>query len=110
MVRKDLDLSPGKLAVQVAHASISALDDISQSIYDIWFADGDHQKKVVLQVEDEDELIGIMEECEAIGLPYASVVDAGRTEIRSGTMTCIGIGPHKNEVIDEVTRHLQIYR
>jgi len=110
VVRKDLNLSPGKMAAQVAHAAISALDDISLSVRDRWYADGKHQKKVVLEVADEDGLIEVMELCEVMGIPYAMIMDAGRTEIKSGTLTCVGIGPHNNELMDQITGHLKTYR
>ena len=37
------------------------------------------------------------------------ITDAGHTEVPPGTVTCIGIGPAEEHVIDAVTGKLQLY-
>jgi PTH2 family peptidyl-tRNA hydrolase len=106
VVRDDLRLSPGKLAVQVAHASILSLEDADKSIIKSWKSEG--QKKVVLKVANAQDLLIIKNNADIIGLPNAVVKDAGLTEILPGTITALGIGPALNKKIDKVTGNLEL--
>ena len=106
LVRHDLKLPKGKACSQVAHASTESLlrshkDDITK-----WRAEG--MKKVVLKVADEKELIKYKNLAEDHGLVTALITDAGRTVVEPGTITCLGIGPDKEEKIDKVTGHLKM--
>jgi len=104
VVRTDLKLSMGKTAAQVSHASVSAM--LKSKLRDSWLRGG--QKKVVLKCRDQEELLEIYENARNMGLPTALIKDMGLTEIPPGTITCIGIGPEKEEVLDRVTGHLKM--
>ncbi|MEM2943211.1 MAG: peptidyl-tRNA hydrolase Pth2 [Methanomassiliicoccales archaeon] len=107
VVRKDLRLSPGKMAVQVAHAAVNcAIQSMKKrpEWFEKWYDEG--QKKVVVKVENLSELYEIKGTAEAIGLITSLVVDAGLTELPPGTTTCLGIGPAPEETLDKVTGHL----
>ena len=65
-------------------------------------------KKVVLRVKDQKELIKYKNLAEDNGLVNALITDAGRTVVEPGTMTCLGIGPDKEEKIDKVTGNLKM--
>ena len=106
VVRDDLNLSPGKLAVQVAHASILSLENANKSIIKSWKSEG--QKKVVLKVANVKELFEIKGDADSTGLPNAVVKDAGLTEIPPGTITALGIGPAPYKKIDKVTGNLEL--
>ncbi len=113
VVRNDLRLSKGKLAVQVAHASatciikiIKAKDKTWEEWLWSWIEEG--QKKVVVKVKDLDELKNVLVEAERLGLPTSFIIDAGKTEIPSGTPTCVGIGPAPANIIDKITGKLPI--
>jgi len=121
IARRDLNLSAGKLAAQVAHASLGALlDEIRESKGDTvfklkkksaaykWLAED--FTKVVLQVDSEAELIALYKLAKSKGLPCALIVDDGRTEVEPGTATCLGIGPGFNNEIDKITGNLKLYR
>ena len=106
LARQDLKLSKGKLAVQSSHASVAALlkshkDDIAK-----WQSQG--MKKVILKVADLEELRKFKQNAEDAGLVVALITDAGRTHLEPGTVTCVGIGPDKEEKIDKITRHLKL--
>jgi len=109
VVRADLDLSKGKLAVQVAHASELAIDATKrldeQWFYD-WFNEG--YRKIVLKVQSLEELLRLKEEAEREKLPVATVIDFGLTELPPDTVTAIGIGPAPSERIDTVTGRLSL--
>jgi len=108
-VRTDLNMSRGKIAVQVAHGSVSAAEQArvhKQAIWRAWLREG--QKKVAVKVTSEEELIELRRLAVNHSLPHALIRDAGMTELPPGTLTVIGIGPAKTETIDEVTGELKL--
>ena len=106
IVRENLKLSRGKLAVQVAHAAVSSAEAASVSSRREWKEGG--QKKIVLQVKDLSELYGIKMDAEAAGLPVSLITDAGMTEIPPGTVTALGIGPARSDQLDAITGELSL--
>ncbi len=111
VVRSDIRMSKGKLAVQVAHAAVIAAFKAYKSPrwrswFDEWWSTG--QKKVVLKGGGERDLLGYAAEAEKLGLPTSIVRDAGRTELEPGTLTAIGIGPGPSDLIDRVTGGLKL--
>lgn len=104
LIRKDLKLSRGKLAVQVAHASVTAAE--KSEFKKDWLSH--EQKKVVLTTENLNELFELFEKAKREGLPCALIRDAGHTEIPPGTVTCVGIGPAPDKDIDTVTGNLKL--
>jgi PTH2 family peptidyl-tRNA hydrolase len=110
VVRKDLTLSPGKMAVQVAHAAVDcALRSKKEA--NKWFSPwyGEGQKKVVVHVKGLDELLELQREARIDKLPTALISDAGLTEIPPGTVTCLGIGPGPANLIDKCTGTLSLF-
>lgn len=105
--RGDLGIGPGKLAAQVAHASLLAYEQTDPDGRAEWKRGG--QKKVVLRVEDERQLHELREAAVAAGLPAALVRDAGRTELEPGTPTAVAIGPAADRRIDAITGDLPLY-
>ncbi|MBI2138166.1 peptidyl-tRNA hydrolase [Candidatus Woesearchaeota archaeon] len=106
LVRDDLKLPKGKLSVQVAHASTAALlkshkDDLAK-----WQREG--MKKIVLKVKDLNELLHYKKIAEDVFLVCALIEDAGKTVVEPGTVTCLGIGPDKEEKIDKITGKLKM--
>ena len=107
VARTDLGMGQGKLAAQVAHASLSAYEDADPSARKAWKGAG--QKKVVLKVSGESELFERAERADREGLPYAVVRDAGHTQLEPGTVTTLGIGPAADDAIDRVTGDLSLF-
>lgn len=104
VVRNDLKLGKGKLAAQVAHASVSAAE-ISK-FKKRWLEEG--QKKVVVKCESLEKLMEIYEKSKASSIATSLIQDAGLTEIPPGTITCVGIGPDEEEKIDKITKNLKL--
>lgn len=103
VVRKDLKLKKGKLAAQVAHASLSAAEKSRWKKEWMGF-----QKKSVLKCENLDDLLEIYEDAKKNGLPTELISDAGRTQIPAGTVTCVGIGPAPEDEINKITGKLKL--
>ncbi len=106
IVRRDLKLSPGKLAVQVAHASLEAYRRSGHKNRKAWEETG--AKKVVVKVPDLKSLLETQEKARKLKLPHALIKDAGKTEIPEGTITALGIGPCPEKEMDRVTRDLKL--
>jgi PTH2 family peptidyl-tRNA hydrolase len=107
--RSDLNMSPGKLAVQVAHGSVGSAEKARREQwewYAAWLNEG--QKKVVVKVIGEDELRKLQEQAKKEGLPNELIQDAGLTELPPGTSTVLAIGPAPNELVDKITRDLPL--
>ena len=107
VIRDDLKLSKGKAAVQAAHASVLSYERASLHDRRKWKEQG--QKKVALKVPSLSELYEVRANAEKLDLPCAIVEDAGLTEIPPGTVTALGIGPARADVIDKVTKDLDLF-
>ncbi|AJF62859.1 MAG: Peptidyl-tRNA hydrolase [archaeon GW2011_AR20] len=105
LVRKDLKLSRGKLASQCSHASVEAVLKSDKEKINEWRK---FSKKVVLKVRDEKELLDLKKLADREKLVTALIKDAGRTEIKPGTITCLAIGPDEDKKIDKITGKLKI--
>ncbi len=106
VVRTDLGMGDGKLAAQVAHASLKAYERADDSVAEDWKRSG--ATKVVVAAGSEDELIELEREARAANLPHALVRDAGRTQVESGTATALGVGPAPAPEVDAVTGDLKL--
>ncbi len=103
-VRKDIDMGKGKIAAQVAHAAVACTllsMKKNKKIFNEWYDSG--QKKVVVKVDNLDEIYKIKEECKELGIISEIITDAGFTQIVPGTVTCIGLGPDNDDTLDEIT-------
>ena len=120
-VRKDLNMRKGKLAAQVAHASMKVFFDrltifdnnYAAKIYDLTPEMKEWIKgiftKVVVGVENEDEINRLALMAHGNNVPFAVITDAGHTEFHGQpTVTCIAVGPDKEEKIDKITGDLKL--
>jgi PTH2 family peptidyl-tRNA hydrolase len=109
VVRTDIRMSKGKVAVQASHASVSAMEEARKSHRDwvkSWLDEG--QKKVVAKVKDIESLEKLKSHADKVGIPNALIEDRGLTELPPGTITALGIGPAPDEIVDKVTRDLPL--
>ncbi|CAG9763058.1 unnamed protein product [Ceutorhynchus assimilis] len=104
LVRTDLQMGKGKVASQVAHASIllyKAALNSKNPFLDCWLKWG--QPKIVLRSDSELELSETYKAAVKKQLNVCRVYDSGKTQISSGSLTVVGIGPNKSEDIDKIT-------
>lgn len=106
VVNEELNLPRGKLAAQVAHASIASLFLAEETHRHLWFEDG--MPKIVLAGDNPAHLAELFEKCQALDLPAYLVKDGGKTVIAPGTITCLGIGPASAELVDQVSGALKL--
>ncbi len=109
LVRTDIEMGKGKTAAQVAHASLASyLEALKEhkEIADRWLKTG--EKKIVLKVDNDDALKRFFQAFKYKGIPCALVSDAGLTQVPPGTKTALGIGPWKNDELDQLTSALKL--
>ena len=99
----------GKMAAQVAHAAVTAVERVKSTHPDwlrAWMDSG--QAKVVVKVQSAHELFDLRKQAESMGLPVVQIEDRGLTQVPPGTTTCIGIGPGPADAIDRITSMLKL--
>jgi PTH2 family peptidyl-tRNA hydrolase len=109
VARVDLKMGKGKLAAQVAHASLSAAEIAMTAHgdwYDRWKEEG--QPKIVVKVQSEDELVELFRKSKSARLPATLIEDRGLTQLQPGTLTCLGLGPGPESQIDAITGKLKL--
>ena len=109
LVRNDVKMTKGKVAAQVAHAAVNcafACKKKDPAKFNKWYDSG--QAKVVLKVDSLRDLYEFKAVAEAVGITCSLIIDAGRTQIEPGTVTCLGIGPEKVSVLDKITGELKM--
>jgi len=106
LIRKDLKLPKGKMSGQAAHASVEAVLKSDKDTISLWRQEG--QKKIVLLVEDEKELIKYLQHAKDIGIKAVMITDAGKTVIAPGTRTALAIGPDEEDKIDCISGKLKL--
>jgi len=109
VVRKDLRMGIGKIASQVGHAAVLGVErcrKYNKLWLRNWFNEG--QPKIVVKVNSFEELLQVQSDAEKLMMPLVIVQDRGLTQIPTGTVTCIGIGPAPSDIIDKVTSKLKL--
>jgi len=106
LVRADLRMPKGKMAAQVAHASVDAVANTARSKFEKWRKQG--MKKIVLKVKDLNDLIKYEKLAQKARIKTALITDAGKTVFKEPTITCLAIGPDSEEKINKITAKLKI--
>lgn len=109
VVRQDLKMGKGKLAVQVAHAAVSSAEQARKhkpTWYEPWIHE--NQAKICVKIDSERELRLLKGRMDEAGIPNSLIQDAGLTQLEPGTTTCLGIGPLPAEVADRYTGELKL--
>jgi len=126
IVRNDLNIPKGKMAAQVAHASMGAILTFVENVggggtdndplyhYQMNVPEKVHKwisgdfAKIVLKCQILDDLLKLENDAKVKGIPYKLITDNGTTVFNELTVTCIAIGPWDAEVIDEMTKDFKL--
>ena len=119
VMRKDLNMSKGKMVTQGAHASIAFLtnkmkDNLSNPEALWWVNLSQAEKewvygtffKVCVGVDSKKELLDIGYNAVMLGLSVKYIEET--TGFDEPTFTCLAIGPDYSSKIDPVTKHLKL--
>lgn len=104
VTRKDLTLSRGKLAAQCGHAAVECALKAKRETprkLENWRTNG--ARKIVVEAPSLDTLKRLFGAAQAADIVAYMVRDAGHTEIPSGTITVVGLGPDTRDKIDTLT-------
>jgi len=110
VVSRSLNMSHGKMAAQVAHASLNAylkivfthVDEVNR-----WWDEG--ITKIVLATPNEDTLLALHYDLVHAGLSVAIIKDEGLTEVVPGSYTALAVGPILSSHIDPFTGTFPLY-
>ena len=108
VINHDLKMGKGKIAAQSGHASVSATLKMGASkpnLLDAWLTSG--QKKVCVKTT-QDELLKLEQDAIKLGIQTVRVNDAGKTQIPSGSLTVIALGPAQDDELTQLTGHLKL--
>ena len=134
IARRDLEMSAGKLASQVAHASmafivnrleveptldteVEASFTMPVEVWTDWF--NDSITKTVCAAKNRNQLMRAISLAEEQGLregrDFFLIYDACYTELEpeeenGSTLTCIGFRPLPDEVAHKISKKYQLYR
>ena len=114
VMRKDLNMSKGKMVTQGAHASIAFLTHLIRGYNGESLLLSKAEKewvhgtffKVCVGVNDEKELLDIGYNAVMLGLSVKYIEET--TGFDKPTVTCLAIGPDYSSKIDPVTKHLKL--
>ena len=99
----------GKMMAQAGHAylhsywnTVDRYPGVAQQ-----YRNSEHARKITLVVETDDQLIELYEKY--IGICGATkVIDAGFTVFDGPTLTCIGIGPISDDLVENDIKQLKL--
>lgn len=112
VVNSELTMGVGKIAAQVAHSALGLHRLLlqHQSKYGesllLWNEYG--ETKIVLRGENTNHLVELEHKAIALDLPCYMVHDAGKTQVKAGSTTVLGIFG-SNKLIDQITNQLKLY-
>ncbi len=111
VLRMDLGLSTGKLIAQAAHAAVGATELGKKENHKAWRRWRDEGgKKVVLEADSLEELEELQEKADDLDIVNIIIQDAGHTEVPAGTITALGLGPERSDLLDKVTGDLPLIK
>jgi peptidyl-tRNA hydrolase, PTH2 family len=119
VVRRDCNMRKGKIASQVAHASMQFLldnnlsEDHNKLIVDLTKDEAAWIEgiftKIVVSCDSESELEQLILKAQVQNVPVYPIIDCGFTEFHGiPTLTVAAFGPAEKEELDQITGHLKL--
>ena len=109
VVNQSLKMGKGKIAAQVGHGAVMATMKAGAETplkLEKWFTTG--QKKVCLKGRDAEHLLELEHQAKAAGILTTLVHDAGHTQIPSGSLTVLALGPDIEVTLEAITGELKL--
>ena len=109
IINNGLKMGKGKIAAQAGHASVQATLKAGEKnplALQAWLSSG--QKKVCLKGDDADQLLALEKQAKEAGLLTSKIHDAGHTQIPSGSLTVLAIGPCQDDSVEKITGNLKL--
>lgn len=109
IINNGLKMGKGKIAAQAGHASVQATLKAGEKnplALQAWLSSG--QKKVCLKGDDADQLLALEKQAKEAGLLTSKIHDAGHTQIPSGSLTVLAIGPCQDALVEKITGTLKL--
>tara|TARA_B100000579_G_scaffold435285_1_gene458159 strand:- start:106 stop:525 length:420 start_codon:yes stop_codon:yes gene_type:complete len=109
IVNSELKMGKGKIAAQVGHAAVSSTlksGEKNPELLEAWLASG--QKKICVKGEDAGHLLQLEKQCKEIGITAVKIHDAGHTQIPTGSLTVLSLGPDMESILDKVSGDLKL--
>jgi len=109
VVNNDLKMGKGKIAAQVGHAAVSATLKCGKKapgLLESWLASG--QKKICVKGHDATHLLELEKLATSKGILSTKIHDAGHTQIPSGSLTVLALGPDIESLLSSITDDLKL--
>ncbi len=107
LVNMSLKMTKGKIAAQVAHASLTAaLQSLNKKSFKEWKLQG--QGKVILKCPDTETLLKLHRQSKARKMNTALITDAGKTQVPPGSKTALAIGPENEDTLGKIISEFKL--
>jgi len=107
LVNMSLKMTKGKIAAQVAHASLdAALNSINKKSFKKWRQSG--QGKIVLKCPDTKTMIKLHRQAKSRKMTTSMTTDAGITQVPPGSKTALAIGPETEENLGKLISEFKL--
>jgi PTH2 family peptidyl-tRNA hydrolase len=108
-VNKSLNMSPGKMAAQVAHAAVVSSDRSNPDMRKAWNEYGFYTK-LVMEARDSEHLETIMKYLAERKINSWIIIDEGRTEIKKHALTALGVEIIDKNPLGEIFKSFDLYK
>lgn len=110
VVRTDLDMPKGKLAVQSMHGALGLFKECITKEQQLMtrYMVSRFEYKVSLKAKNLAALMRAQRECKDAGIPTFTVEDAGFTVFEEPTTTAVAVGPVKKSDLPKYVQRLQL--